>query len=479
MGRRAVIVLTVIGAVGAGAVMVSAHDPHEAPGGAAMDPMAPRTPSDITARAIGLETAEVGFGRVEEVVRLTGIVRTAPERVQIVQSAVGGTLTRLDAALGQRVARGAVLGEVQSPDLARMVAEMHKAEIDEQHAAAEVVTTEANIAQLEAQIAAQEQQARLAEEELARVEGAGADGAGSGGGAVAANVVSAKRAAAIQARAQVRTLGLSLDQARKTVVALEKIRASTARSITAMRDAIALVHRHPAGMDEAGHRELEGESGGVFLLLAQADGVVTRREAVAGQGVEAGRPLLTVADDRRMLIEGELPESLIGVVGHAAGSPVRVWRPGAAEGNEPIAVGAVRGVGPTVDPVKRTAQLLIEVENPGAAEGRPALKDGMFVTLAVVLGAGAPTEDSRTVVVPGSSVVTEGPETFVYVKEGDHYERRDVLLGARNDKVVEVRKGLVPGDVVVTRGAYGLSQMRGAGGHGHDHDHDHEDGHGH
>ena len=66
------------------------------------------------------------------------------------------------------------------------------------------------------------------------------------------------------------------------------------------------------------------------------------------------------------------------------------------------------------------------------------------------------------------------------MKDGDAYVKREVIPGLRDDRVVEVKEGLTPGDVVVTHGAYLLTQLRpkaAAGGHD-EHDHEHE-GHSH
>jgi len=47
------------------------------------------------------------------------------------------------------------------------------------------------------------------------------------------------------------------------------------------------------------------------------------------------------------------------------------------------------------------------------------------------------------------------------VKERDNvFKKRDIVPGAGDDRVVEVTKGLVPGDVVVIQGAYSLTQLR-------------------
>jgi multidrug efflux pump subunit AcrA (membrane-fusion protein) len=44
---------------------------------------------------------------------------------------------------------------------------------------------------------------------------------------------------------------------------------------------------------------------------------------------------------------------------------------------------------------------------------------------------------------------TEG--TFVYVKNGDHLLRTPVELGPENEQSIQIKDGLLPGDVVVTQ----------------------------
>lgn len=469
MHARTQLIIAIGGAalIGSGLLVpVLAHDPHGAPGAVPFDLDSPRRPSAQTAAYMDLRTAEVDFGSVQRTVRLTGTVRALPDRMHMITSAVAGTLTRLSVKIGDRVKRGDVIGEIQSTELARMVNDLHKTEIEYEHSIAEVANMNSSIAQLRNQVASTGTQAKLLEEEVARLQ--------AGGEAVGSNVLSAKRAAAVQARSQVTTLTISLEQATKSVISVEKIKESTAKSIVAMRNIIDIIHAHPPGVDPASKTRAEGECGGTFPLYAPIDGLVTRREAVLGQGVEAGKPIVAIADYGQVLIEGDLPESMIARFAETTGQEVRIRRPGSPHGEGPVATGFVRGLSPTVDPIKRTAHLLILADNPAPAQspsGFGALSEGMFVSMVVV-----ESEAEQSVVVPASAVVTDGPMNFVFVKEKDAYVKRDIVPGDRDDRFVQVKDGLVPGDVVVTRGAYLLTQLRPKAeirdehdGHGHSH----------
>lgn len=469
MNRRAMMAMGGAGVLGLAVIGVVAHDAHEAPAAAPFDLDSPRRPSELTMKYMDLQTAEVDFGTVQEVIRLTGSVRAMPERVRIVGSAVAGTLQKLEVRVGDRVVAGQVIGVVRSPELARLVSEQIKTEVELEHAVAEVATTRSNMAQLEAQIRATRTQAELAEDEAKRLQ--------AGGETVGANVLAQKQGAAVAARMQVTTLDISLQQAQKTLESLKRVESATARQIEAIKASIEIVHDHPPGVDEAAERASEGETGGVFNLYAPIGGVVTKREGIQGQGVEPGQTIVEIADYSEVMIEGELPESLIGKLGTARGQEVRIRRPGGGGTGELIATGEVRGIAPVVDSVKRTAHLIISAKNAfgeGGDDAIPKLKDGMFVSLGVVV-----CEAKDAVVVPSSALVSDGPMQFVFVKEQDAYVKRDVVPGYRDDRVVEIVEGLVPGDVVVTRGAYLLTQLRpkGEAGQGHDHGHDH--GHSH
>ena len=54
-------------------------------------------------------------------------------------------------------------------------------------------------------------------------------------------------------------------------------------------------------------------------------------------------------------------------------------------------------------------------------------------------------------------------EQFVFVENGDTYVRQSLVLGLRDDRYVEVREGLFPGDRIVVRGGYALNAARLAG----------------
>ena len=64
--------------------------------------------------------------------------------------------------------------------------------------------------------------------------------------------------------------------------------------------------------------------------------------------------------------------------------------------------------------------------------------------------------DEKSAVVPRQAVVQGADSSFVYVVNGSAYLRTPIKTGAEAKDLVEVRKGLLAGDSVVTRGALDL-----------------------
>lgn len=413
-------------------IPVYAHEGHGKPTGATFDPNAPKKVTEATAFAIGLKTAEVDFGNVEDVVRLTGMVRAQPGALAGVSATYVGVVRSIAVQPGDRVHKGDLISEVESPELARALFEVRRLESEAERLSAEQRRATSQIASIEIEAPASEQSAALAETEVDRLVSAGES--------VSANLLAQRRGEAIRLRTDASLRKVSLEQARTDAESLRRQIEATRASVEALRATL------PAGAGT--------DASGVIRLLAPLDGVVVSRTAVIGEGVGAGSPIVSIGDFSRVQIEGELPEGLLSRVEAAPNAKVRVRR-GVAASSDVVAEGVVRFLSPVIDASKRTAHVIIDVDNP---EG--LLRQGQFVDLSVVL-----SSNDGAVVVPASAVVKEGPMQYVFVREGkgenEVFKKRDVAVGVRDDRVIEIVKGLVPGDVVAVSGAFSLSQLRG------------------
>lgn len=390
---------------------------HEGHGGKEVGPYdldTPRQVSPETAAHIGLKTAEIDFGAVEDVLALSGIVRAGPDRHWTISTLTAGKVLTVHVQVGSVVRRGDLLVEIDSPELARLLLD--------------VVRGEGRVQQLRVEAQNANETATLAEAELHRAESAGE-------GVIPINVVSERRAAAIRARGEAKLKAVDLIVTTKEIAALRQ------QALRWSRDSV-------GAQADSGAAELsDGQPINLLRLVAPADGVVVERNARPGHWAVAGETLLAIADYSVVQIEGELPESLIPRVASRSSDVVRVRIPA-----QPafLVAGQIKFISPVLDPVKRTAHVLIDTDN---KEGM--LRDGMYVDLAIVL-----REAKTAVVVPTSAVIQSGPMHFVFLKSGDVYKKQDITQGLSNDQVVEVVGGLAPGDIVVTQGAYSLTQLR-------------------
>ncbi len=172
-------------------------------------------------------------------------------------------------------------------------------------------------------------------------------------------------------------------------------------------------------------------------IPAPIGGTVVERPAVLGQVVEPTTTLLKLVDTSVLVAEGSVPEDLLRDL--RVGQTVRVTVPTyPGERFE----GRLIFIHPQVDPERRAAHVWAEIRNPG---GR--LKPDMFAQLSIVVGGGP-----RTLAIPAAALMSEGGIEFVFVETPAGFTRVPLVVGARNDRDVEVKQGLSPGMKVVTDG---------------------------
>jgi cobalt-zinc-cadmium efflux system membrane fusion protein len=188
-------------------------------------------------------------------------------------------------------------------------------------------------------------------------------------------------------------------------------------------------------------------TGNLIPVLAPHEGVVVAREAVAGEVVDATRVLFVVADLGRMTVT--LNVALEDADRIAPGQKI-LFRPDASDAD---AAATVTGVGTAADPKTRTVKVRGDLPNP---EGR--WRDHVFGRGRVVL-----REEPHAVTVPREAVHWDGDCHVAFVRDrnyspGDEralkvFHVRKVRTGARDDRQVEILAGVLPGEVVASRGS--------------------------
>jgi RND family efflux transporter MFP subunit len=171
---------------------------------------------------------------------------------------------------------------------------------------------------------------------------------------------------------------------------------------------------------------------------APISGVVSKKYVDRGSYVNPSTPIARIVNIAHVEIKG-------GV----AGKYFPALRPGHTTARVEVDAypderfgGVVQRMEPELDPVTRTFEVTLRIENP-----QQKLKPGMFARIHIIA---ARREDVP--VIPDAALVSTEDDTTVFLVEEDTANLKSVRLGIREGAMVEVADGLKPGDVVVTRG---------------------------
>lgn len=186
-------------------------------------------------------------------------------------------------------------------------------------------------------------------------------------------------------------------------------------------------------------------SANLIPVRSPIDGILMESEVVAGEVVDTAKSLFTVVDPSRLWLMLNVRQEDAANV--RPGLPVRFLSDnGGQEVN-----GQVDWVSPAVDQQTRTSQVRINVSN-----GSGKLRDKTFGTGRIVL-----REEPNAIVVPRESIQSTTDAHFVFVRDKNYFDEsspkffhvRQVRLGAKDDQRVELLAGVLPGEVVATKGS--------------------------
>lgn len=200
-------------------------------------------------------------------------------------------------------------------------------------------------------------------------------------------------------------------------------------------------------------------AGNAFVVRAPLAGRLADVMATLGAAYEEGAPLFRIVRTDRVELEVQVPPP--DVQAARAATAVSLEVPGLAG---PLALTPHHVHDPGVlDPATRALPVQMEVDNPGGQ-----LLIGQPVTAVLYLGEREPLP-----VVPAAAILMEAGRPYVFVQQGgEQFVRRFVEIAARDGDTVGIRSGVMPGDRVVTRGAYDVqlaSAAKGLPAEGHVH----------
>jgi len=187
-------------------------------------------------------------------------------------------------------------------------------------------------------------------------------------------------------------------------------------------------------------------------------------KAAQGQHLNAGDTLAVLADHAQLFIEGEAFERDMQELSRAVEQGLPVSATLDTDGGKPESIAGLRVLylAAKVDPASRTLHFYVTLPNQKVRDARLAdghrfvawrYRPGQRVQLEIPLE----TLPDR-IVLPADAVAQDGPETYVFTPNGDHFDRRAVHVEYRDPRWVVIANdgSLFPGDLVAPTGAQQL-----------------------
>ncbi len=178
------------------------------------------------------------------------------------------------------------------------------------------------------------------------------------------------------------------------------------------------------------------------VIVSPVNGFVARRLADPGAFASPNSPVVDVVDINRVKLVANVVEKDLRRVHQ--GDPTRV-EVDAFPGE--VFSGRIARVAPVLDPSTRTAEIEVEIPNPGYR-----LKPGMYARVGLTI-----EQKDNALVVPRNALVDVQGQRGVFLTEnGETVSFRPVQLGIEETQQVEVVSGIAETDRVITTGAAGL-----------------------
>ncbi len=178
------------------------------------------------------------------------------------------------------------------------------------------------------------------------------------------------------------------------------------------------------------------------ILNSPINGFVVRQEASLGQALNPDTVLMEVADYSQVLARGmtfESPDLSLIKPGQNARVRLDVFPARLFEGKvQRLDVGLERE--------SRTFEVYVLLDNPELQ-----LRPNMQASVAIAIG-----DPQEVLAVPQRAVLGDLGNLFVFVRDGNTFERRNVVIGMKAGDQVEIVEGVLPGDNVVTEAQYQL-----------------------
>ncbi|MGE0129227.1 MAG: efflux RND transporter periplasmic adaptor subunit [Blastocatellales bacterium] len=391
--------------------------------------------------------ARAGGGRL----RVTGSVEVNQQQTQQATPLVSGRVERVSVALGDRVRTGQPLAIIASPQIAQMHGKLHEAET-------KLALAERNlrrVEQSENRAAVLSAKAKLDEAEatLKRTQRLIEVGAGAGKDLVAAETAYKTAKAEYDFQSNI-ALNREIQEARADV---ETSRVDVAH----IRDELKSLGAPVSEEEHSQHGDDHKRDTSLIPLLAPVSGTVTERLVNAGAGIEAGKPLFTIANLSTVWVIANVPETQVSHLRVGTAAQISSTAFGGEKRSARITY-----IDPQLNEETRTAKVRVELANVGER-----LKTGMFVEVEFQTSV-TTAQASSELAVPEAAIQRLGERTVVFVadeKEAGHFKVREVELGGESGGYRTITGGLKTGERVVTKGSFTLKSQLQKGELGEEH----------
>lgn len=179
---------------------------------------------------------------------------------------------------------------------------------------------------------------------------------------------------------------------------------------------------------------------GEYTLTAPLSGIVTKLYATPGQMLTPEQTLFEIVDTSVLWAELDIAEADLPVVASGQAVALTIDGLGARE-----LIGKIDTIAPELDPRTRTTLARVRLENPDGT-----LRANMYGQAHIAI-----ESTHLSVLVPRDAVQHAKGIDLIFVRLAeDQYEARRVEIGAQAEDMLEVKRGVSPGEEVVTTGSF-------------------------
>lgn len=421
---------------------------------ASADEILTLTPEQVT--SAGLKTEAVGETLSSEAVNVssTGVVQPNAYQETPVISLVGGVIRQANVVLGQNVSKGSTIAVVFSDELAatqsRYLALQTEAQTARQNYEREarlVKISPVSSAELEAALAKlKTSQAELEEHHKHHMRAMKLEEIGAASREELDMATTKLATAEADAEEAQKRYDRAVQVAEINPVSRSEFEQAAVRLRTAESDLAATKQRLillGLSQDRVNSLHSPSQITSEVAVSSPVSGTVTARSVNPGETIEANKELGRVTNLSTVWVIAEVYEKDLAGIHIGSGAsvtseayPNRLFR------------GHVTYIDPNIKPETRTAQVRVELENPGQI-----LKIGMYVNVAF----GSTGAAERTMpVIPSSAVQNVNNRQIVFVATDDpnKFILRQVRLGSESSGQYAVLEGLHVGDRIITEGSF-------------------------